>query len=89
VTAIVRGIFSVLIAALGGMICYLGGWILLIDIVPKVMETGLSLTGDHMILNRNWKGNQLYVLVVLYELLGFALVFVAVRIWPTRKKRAA
>ncbi len=88
-TAIVRGILSVLIAALGGMICYLGGWILLIDIVPKVMETGLSLTGDHMILNRNWKGNQLYVLVVLYELLGFSLVFVAVRIWPTRKKRAA
>jgi hypothetical protein len=89
VTAIVRGILSVLIAALGGMICYLGGCIILIDIVPKVMETGLSLTGDHMILNRNWKGNQLYVLVVLYELLGFSLVFVAVRIWPTRKKRAA
>lgn len=88
-TPIIRGIFSVLIAALGGMICYLGGWIILVDIVPKVMDTGLSLTGDNMILNRNWKGNQLYVLVVLYELLGFALVFVAVRIWPTRKKRAA
>ncbi len=78
-----------LLAALGGVICYIGGWIMLVDIVPKVMDTGLSLTGDNMILNRNWKGNQLYVLVFLYELLGVALVFVAVRIWPMRKRRVA
>ena len=49
--------------AAGGLLVYFAGWIVFAEIVPAVADTGWSLQGNNMILNRNWRGNQLYILV--------------------------
>ncbi len=68
-------ILLALVLALGGIaLFYFAGWIVSNVIVPQVRQSGLSLEGSNMILNRDWRGNQLYLLVALYLGLGGAPV---------------
>ena len=56
------------------------------EVWPRVQETGWSLSGGTMILNRVWEGNELYVLVALYAGIGLGLVAGGVFAWKRSRK---
>ena len=67
--------------AAGGLLVYFAGWLVFAEIVPAIADSGWSLQGDNLILNRNWQGNQLYLLVSIYLVAGASLVFGCTRLW--------
>ena len=76
-----RILLTALLALVGGALLYFAGWIVWADILPQVRSSGLSLERSNMILNRDWRGNQLYLLVGLYLLAGGGLLAGARKLW--------
>ncbi|MCP4900674.1 MAG: hypothetical protein GY906_27235 [bacterium] len=72
-------VVSAVSVAAGIMLIYFGCWLISAEIIPQVVETGWSLEGSNLILNHDWKGNQLYFLAFLYCASGASLVAVGWR----------
>ncbi len=56
------------------------------EVAPQIQKSGLSLQGSSMSLNYEWQGNQLYILLALYGLIGVGLVWSAVTLWRGKQK---
>lgn len=63
----------------GTMLIFFGSWLTWTEIVPGIAATGWSLEGSNLILNHDWKGNQLYLLVMLYHVSGAGLGAAGIR----------
>ena len=74
-----------LMILLGAFLIYAASYVIADEIWPQVRESGWSLAGTSMILNHKWKGNELYVLVGAYIVLGSGLVIGGVRAWKHRR----
>lgn len=79
-------LLALLLAAAGTAFLGFGVWILSVGVAPQVLDSGWALSGDNLILNRNWQGNQLYLLVFLY--FGFGLLLMAGSVLFWRRGRA-
>lgn len=86
---ILRRMLAAPLAVGGGALCYFGGWITCVEILPQILARGGSLRGTHLILSRVWESNQLYLLVVAYWLGGMELLFASIRLWSSRRARAS
>ena len=71
----------------GGTLLYFGAWLTAREILPRVLESGWSLQGSNMILNHDWKDNQLYVLVGSYTSVGAGLALARARLLVRRSPR--
>ena len=78
---IVRKCIAVAIISAGLLLLYYACWILSNGIWPQWRESGWSLTGSSTILNREWHGNELYLLVSLYCVIGFAATTCGLFVW--------
>ena len=78
---ILRKCVAVVIIGVGLLLLYYACWVVSNGIWPQWRESGWSLTGSSMILNREWHGNELYLLVSLYGVLGFAATTGGLFVW--------
>ena len=69
-----RKVGVLLMILVGIVLLYSASWIVAKGIWPEVLESGWSLSGSSMILNHVWKGNELYIPVTLYIVIGLGLV---------------
>ena len=58
----------------GLILVYFGTWLIFSEIIPQIIESGWSLQGSNMVLNHDWRGNQLYLLVAIYGGVGVGLM---------------
>jgi hypothetical protein len=65
----------------GGVLIYFAVWLVVSEIVPQILATGWSLSGENLILNHNWQGNQLYLLVGIYGAIGGSLLVAGLWLW--------
>ena len=78
---LLRRTAAILLFLSGAMFIYFFGFVAASEVAPQIQEAGLSLQGSSMILNYEWQGNQLYILLGLYGLIGLGLVWGAVTLW--------
>lgn len=79
------GLIALLLGLAGVALFCFGGWLVVNDVVPQVRASGWSLRETSMILNREWRGNELYLLIAIYGVVGVALVLGGGVIWRRRR----
>ncbi len=84
---ILRKCVAVVITAVGLLLLYSACWVVSKGIWPQWRESGWSLSGSSMILNREWRGNELYLVVLLYGVFGLSATAFGVFIWRKRTRR--
>ena len=84
---ILRKCVAVVIIGVGLLLLYYACWVVSKGIWPQWRESGWSLAGSSMILNREWRGNELYLLVLLYCVLGFAATTCGLFVWKRLLRR--
>ncbi len=82
---LLRWAAAVLVFLSGAIFVYFFGFVAACEVAPQIQESGLSLQDSSMILNYEWQGNQLYILLALYGLIGLGLVGSAVTLWRGRQ----
>ena len=84
---LLRRAAAILVFLSGAMFIYFFGLVATSEVAPQIQESGLSLQGSSMILNYEWQGNQLYILLTLYGLIGLGLIWGAVTLWRGKSSR--
>ncbi len=84
---ILRKCVAVVITVVGLLLLYYACWVVSKGIWPQWRESGWSLSGSSMILNREWRGNELYLVVLLYGVFGLSATAFGVFIWRKRTRR--
>ncbi len=84
---ILRKCVAVVTTAVGLLLLYYACWVVSKGIWPQWRESGWSLSGSSMILNREWRGNELYLVVLLYGVFGLSATAFGVFIWRKRTRR--
>ena len=84
---ILRKCVAVAITAVGLLLLYYACWVVSKGIWPQWRESGWSLSGSSMILDREWRGNELYLVVLLYGVFGLSATAFGVFIWRKRTRR--
>ncbi len=78
---ILRKCVAVLIIAVGLLLLYYACWVVSKGIWPQWRESGWSLSCSSMILNREWRGNELYLVVLLYGVFGLSFAVCGAFVW--------
>ncbi len=78
---ILRKYLAVAIVAVGLLLMYYACWVVTEGVWPQWRKSGWSLSGNNMILNRQWRGNELYLVVLLYSVVGLSLAACGVFLW--------
>ena len=83
---VLRRLASLLLIALGLFLLYAAGWVTTEAIWPQVQTSGWSLSDTSMILNREWVGNEIHLLVLGYIVMGAGLVTGGSHLWRGPRK---
>jgi hypothetical protein len=84
--SVLKKLCAAVLVVAGLVLVYFSSWLTFSEIVPQVIDSGWSLKGSNLILNHDWRGNQLYVLVFFYAAAGFALILLGRVVLLTRAK---
>ena len=76
----VRIALSLLLLFGGLLFAWFSGQVFLDEIWPTLRAGGLDVDTDSMILNRTWRGNQIYIVVVLYAAISLSLLYGGIRL---------
>ena len=79
--SILRRLLALVMISTGLALLYAALWVVCTGIWPQWGESGWSLSDGSMILNRVWRGNQLYILVLLYGAIGLGAAVWGLRVW--------
>ncbi len=77
------------VAIAGGLyLFYAALWVFSAVVWSQAKTSGWSVRGSSMILNHEWRGNEIYLLILLYLALGSALVAAGVLGWRVSRRHA-
>lgn len=78
---ILRRVLAVVLVAAGLCLLYAAFWVFSEVVWSQWKSTGWSVTGSSMILNHQWRGNEIYWLILLYLTLGSGMVAAGLLAW--------
>ncbi|MGB5162177.1 MAG: hypothetical protein WBP10_06405 [Thermoanaerobaculia bacterium] len=77
------------VAIAGGLyLFYAAFWVFSTVVWSQSKTWGWSVRGSSMILNHEWRGNEIYLLVLLYLVVGSALVGAGLLGWRGSRRHA-
>lgn len=83
----VSAIVSVTLIAAGTFFAVIVAYLTSSEVMPAIKQGSLDVTTSTMILNREWEGNEIYVILTVYTLLACALIYLAIRIGKSAIRR--